>query len=63
MSKLKNAGSIPIIASQFTEVVKDGELPRLSGETSKILAKKLQQIRQDFKKMNVENFSKLENRI
>jgi microcompartment protein CcmL/EutN len=51
------------MASQFTEVVKEGVLPKLSDETSKILSKKLQQISQDFKKMKVENYSKLENRI
>lgn len=62
-SNLKNAEAIPIAASQFTEVVQDGVLPKLSEETSKKLAKKMKQIRDDFKSMKVENYSKLENRI
>lgn len=63
VQKLKNAGSIPVIASQLTEVTQEGVLPKLSDEQSKILSKKLKQIRADFEKMKVENFSKLENRI
>jgi hypothetical protein len=63
VEKLKNSGSIPVIASQLTEVTQQGVLPKLSGEMSKILSKKLKQIREDFEKMKVENFSKLENRI
>jgi hypothetical protein len=41
VDKLKNSGSIPVIASQLTQVTQEGELPKLSGEMSKILSKKL----------------------
>ena len=37
IEKLKNSSSIPIIASQLTEVTQEGVLPKLSGEMTKIL--------------------------